>query len=317
LIYKYLKKEDCKKIENYCKAMKSVSNGFRWLVFMIIIFICFTVGLFCFYINMNKDDGKNQSDNKMADSKAELVYEYTNEFEESEINENQNKEKNSGENPVAASLKEKNSGENPIAASLRDFSDWNKTAPEELKIVNSGNSLENFIPELKLVGGKRIHVKAAENLEKMMETARKEDIKIWIASAYRNVDHQRKLFESRVSFELEQGSRTKEEAKRKAKMNVAEPWQSEHNLGLAVDFNNISGDFQSSSAYKWLSEKAADFGFIERYKKEWQKETGVNSEPWHWRYVGVNSAKIIKKSGKSLEKCVALGILNSQRSNFN
>ena len=49
-------------------------------------------------------------------------------------------------------------------------------------------------------------------------------------------------------------------------------------------------------------EHAQDYGFILRYPREKQVETQVEFEPWHWRYVGVENAKLIKESGLCLEE---------------
>ena len=46
---------------------------------------------------------------------------------------------------------------------------------------------------------------------------------------------------------------------------------------------------------------AADYGFVVRYLKGKEKETGYMSEEWHLRYVG-KEAKEIAESGLSLEE---------------
>ena len=42
-----------------------------------------------------------------------------------------------------------------------------------------------------------------------------------------------------------------------------------------------------------------------RYPDGKQDVTGISYEPWHWRYVGVDNAKKIKKSGLTLEEYTA------------
>ena len=79
---------------------------------------------------------------------------------------------------------------------------------------------------------------------------------------------------------------------------------SEHNLGLAVDFNNVKRDFENTKEFAWLVENAEDYGFILRYKKEKRDITKVNYEPWHWRYVGVEHAKEINKLDMCLEEYI-------------
>lgn len=42
--------------------------------------------------------------------------------------------------------------------------------------------------------------------------------------------------------------------------------------------------FEKTSAFKWLEENAAEFGFQLSYPK--RNKIGVDYKPWHWRYVG-------------------------------
>jgi septal ring factor EnvC (AmiA/AmiB activator) len=53
---------------------------------------------------------------------------------------------------------------------------------------------------------------------------------------------------------------------------TARPGQSQHELGLAIDFSNCS---RSSSCYRWLSANASRFGFY-----------NLPSESWHWSTTG-------------------------------
>lgn len=79
---------------------------------------------------------------------------------------------------------------------------------------------------------------------------------------------------------------------------------SEHNLGLAVDFNNIKTDFENTKEFAWLIENAENYGFILRYRKEKEEITGVSYEPWHWRYVGQEHAKKINELDMCLEEYI-------------
>jgi LAS superfamily LD-carboxypeptidase LdcB len=49
-------------------------------------------------------------------------------------------------------------------------------------------------------------------------------------------------------------------------------------------------------------ENAEDYGFILRYPKGKEDITKVIYEPWHWRYVGVDTARKINASGLTLEE---------------
>lgn len=85
---------------------------------------------------------------------------------------------------------------------------------------------------------------------------------------------------------------------------INKPGASDHNLGLAVDFNNVDNDFENSKAYKWLSENAEDYGFILRYPKDKVSITGIEYESWHWRYVGKEHAKKMNELDMCLEEYV-------------
>ena len=53
-----------------------------------------------------------------------------------------------------------------------------------------------------------------------------------------------------------------------------------------------------------MTENAADYGFIMRYRKDKQPLTGVIHESWHWRFVGINHAHKINELDMCLEEYV-------------
>ena len=69
-----------------------------------------------------------------------------------------------------------------------------------------------------------------------------------------------------------------------------------------MDICSLYESFENSAEFKWLSENAADYGFILRYPKDKQDITKIIYEPWHWRYVGVEAAKAMKASGECFEE---------------
>ena len=85
---------------------------------------------------------------------------------------------------------------------------------------------------------------------------------------------------------------------------------SDHNTGLGLDI--VSEDhpakdagFAETAAAQWLAEHAADYGFILRYPSDKTEATGMDYEPWHYRYVGSEQAHKIKESGLCLEEYLA------------
>ena len=137
----------------------------------------------------------------------------------------------------------------------------------------------------------------------MRTDASKDGVSIWISSAYRSNDRQSVLFQQ----EIEQYAKTcptYADAVSAAEKSVAKPGCSEHATGLALDLNGVKNSFGSTAAYHWLEQHAQAYGFIIRYPKEKQDITKIKFEPWHFRYVGVENAKAMKKSGMCLEEYV-------------
>ena len=111
-------------------------------------------------------------------------------------------------------------------------------------------------------------------------------------SGFRSYETQEKLYQEYV---VEDGQET-------ADRESARPGYSEHQTGLAFDVIGTNGDLVTEEkAAQWLLDHAADYGFVVRYLKGKEKETGYMAEEWHLRYVG-KEAKEIAASGLSLEE---------------
>lgn len=87
----------------------------------------------------------------------------------------------------------------------------------------------------------------------------------------------------------------------------ARPGHSEHQTGLAVDVGDGGGCslqicFGQTAAGQWVAANAPNYGFIIRYPAGKQSITGYQYEPWHLRYVGVDLAKAVTASGKTLDE---------------
>jgi hypothetical protein len=127
-----------------------------------------------------------------------------------------------------------------------------------------------------------------------------------LCSAYRSVDYQEKVFGDSMKKRVKEGLGYWD-AYLETSKNVAIPGTSEHGLGLALDL--ISNDYeeldekqQETPEAKWLAENCYKYGFILRYPPEKTHITGINYEPWHYRYVGEEHAKKIMDLGITLEE---------------
>ena len=86
-------------------------------------------------------------------------------------------------------------------------------------------------------------------------------------STYRSYDYQVDLYNRYV----------KSDGKEAADTYSGRPGHSEHQTGLAVDvFNNNETytNFEKTKEFEWMQEHAHEYGFILRFPKDKEKETG-------------------------------------------
>ena len=90
---------------------------------------------------------------------------------------------------------------------------------------------------------------------------------------------------------------------------VAMPGYSEHHTGLAVDFTTYDGeyytDFDGTGDYEWIMNNCWRYGFVNRYPAGKEALTFIDNEPWHFRYVGIPHAEIMKDYDFCLEEYIS------------
>lgn len=183
-----------------------------------------------------------------------------------------------------------------------DKSQWN------LALVNKWNLLpENHNPSLtQLKNGHAIDERAYPDLQDMMDDCRAAGLNPLICSSYRTMDKQKKLYKNKVDEYLAQGYSQKD-AEAAAGELVAVPGTSEHQLGLALDIVDVANQVlderqENTEVQKWLMKNSWKYGFILRYPTDKSDITGISYEPWHYRYVGKETAKEIYEAGICLEE---------------
>lgn len=160
--------------------------------------------------------------------------------------------------------------------------------PENLKSLSSTYALSN----MKMVE------EAANAFESLSKDASKENYKIIAMSTYRSYEYQVDLYNKYV----------KSDGKDAADTYSGRPGNSEHQTGLAVDVYNQTEtytNFEKTEEYDWMQENAYKYGFILRFPKDKENETGYEFESWHYRYVGKDIAKYIHKHNITLEEYIA------------
>lgn len=160
--------------------------------------------------------------------------------------------------------------------------------PENLKSLSSTYALSN----MKMVE------EAANAFESLSKDASKENYKVIAMSTYRSYEYQVDLYNKYV----------KSDGKDAADTYSGRPGNSEHQTGLAVDVYNQTEtytNFEKTKEYNWMQENAYKYGFILRFPKDKENETGYEFESWHYRYVGKDIATYIHKHNITLEEYIA------------
>lgn len=131
----------------------------------------------------------------------------------------------------------------------------------------------------------RLSRSIVKNFTTMIRAADKEGIHhFMINSGYRDNNEQSKLYKDMgPDYALPAGN-------------------SEHNLGISLDIGSTQSEMSQAPEGNWLKENAATYGFILRYPKDKTAITGIQYEPWHFRYVGLPHSLIMQQKNLTLEQ---------------
>lgn len=136
----------------------------------------------------------------------------------------------------------------------------------------------------------KIHSAIKPYLEALVKDAQTNNQKLTILSAYRSFGTQAVL---KANYKVQYGTTA-------ANKFSADQGYSEHQLGSAVDFTTpTTGEsldkFGKTTAHQWLVANAHRYGFILSYPPG---NKFYQSEPWHWRFVGVELATKLHTENK-------------------
>ena len=94
-----------------------------------------------------------------------------------------------------------------------------------------------------------------------------------------------------------------------AERYVMRPGYSEHHSALSADLGILLDGggldyYYPTDSYAWITEHAADYGFILRYPEDKTQITDIDYEAWHFRYVGFPHAQAMNELGFCLEEYI-------------
>lgn len=155
---------------------------------------------------------------------------------------------------------------------------------------------DNLVPINEPMGSKSdpdyrnmLDKEAYDMFKEMQIAALKEGYEIFVDSSYRSIEYQNELYQNAIN--------DRQKGEEWAKKYIAFPGKSEHHTGLAFDvISRRNGVMKEQSSeddleIKWLHNNSWKYGYILRYPKYKEKETGYEYERWHLRYVGLDLAK--------------------------
>lgn len=179
---------------------------------------------------------------------------------------------------------------------------------DDLILVNKYYALaDDFVPNILVsispYGQVKLVSDAAEAFKQLASDAKDDGYTIVGISGYRSFQTQASLYQRYVN----------KDGKLVADTYSARAGHSEHQTGLAIDVASNDPNiltFEQSKSFDWMMEHAHEYGFILRYPKGKEQITGYKYEPWHYRYVGIDVANELIKSGMTFDEYAAVYILD-------
>lgn len=186
------------------------------------------------------------------------------------------------------------------------------TNPESITVVVNKKHCFNPITwapsDLTSIDGFLMRAVAASHMTDMRQAAAASGAGFGLTSTYRSYANQQVTYANWVQVNGSQAA---------ADTVSARPGFSEHQTGLVADLKTdgcVLECFAGTQAYTWLTEHAAEYGFIQRYPVGLTSITGYSPEAWHWRYV--ESSVALDMKTKNIETLEAyFGITGGDYSN--
>ncbi len=149
--------------------------------------------------------------------------------------------------------------------------------------------------------GMFMHREAYNAFLEMHDAAKEDGIELIIVSAFRDFDHQKRIWENKwtgqqvlsgniYATDIANPVKRAREILRFSAM----PGTSRHHWGTDIDLNSLNNRYFESGRgkkeYEWLVENALKFGFCQPYTpKGAGRESGYEEEKWHWSYMPVSA----------------------------
>lgn len=182
------------------------------------------------------------------------------------------------------------------------YSAWNKTLLDTIYLVPRSYAPPRLVStsNASIGGGGSVRRLLIADLAALARAARRANAGVRVVSAYRSYSTQRAVYQREVErYGVAQ-----------ARLSVARPGHSEHQLGTTLDFGSAKSsndpwqysDWANTRPGAWMKANAWKFGFVMSYPKNRRSVTCYRYEPWHYRYVGRETAARVRNSGLTLRE---------------
>ena len=174
----------------------------------------------------------------------------------------------------------------------------------DLILVNKYYSLaEDYYPDDLVdvdpsLGKGQLRKKTYDAFLELHDAASAQGYNLRVVSSFRSYDYQDGLYNKYL----------KSDPREIVDTYSARPGHSEHQTGMAIDVS-VPGvsldDFGKTDAAKWLNENCSHYGFIIRYPSDKIDITGYIEEPWHIRYLGIETAEDVVRHSMTYDEYYA------------
>lgn len=171
-----------------------------------------------------------------------------------------------------------------------------------------------------------LRIPAARALERMIQDAGKDGIRLRVVSATRSFAEQKNIWENKWLGRGPGGVRydTIINPLQKALAITSfssMPGTSRHHWGTDVDLNSVEPSFfekgKGAKAYAWLRAHASKYGYCQVYKGKGKAKgrSGYNDEAWHWSYIPLARPLIDQYSRKVPTSMIVQGFSGAEALN--
>lgn len=254
----------------------------------------------CIINNMCKEDNvKNENEKILTTTTTTPVDRVTSTITTSTTSKTTTTKKTTGDNVTYGMVKEIDGERKDVGVSSKGYTIYTidgVTYVDGYMIVNKTYTVSSdFVPKdtYKPSEGKTntcndcINNTVYKAWKVMQADAASLGLNIRITSGYRPYQTQNTIYNRYVA----------RDGNEKADTYSARPGSSEHQTGLCFDLNSISDAFANTAEGRWVNENAYKYGFIIRYPKNKNNETGYKYESWHLRYVGTDLSYKLYNNG--------------------